>query len=303
MITVSSNLAQCTIIIPTRAAANRADALRRAIRSLCPGGSIKPRIVVVVNGNKYCQNLLEELKESPEVELIQIAAPSLPEAHFAGRRAVNTPFFGFLDDDDEYLPGAIETRLAVMDANPEISLVVTNGYRHVQGQDHPVMTNLANVPRDPLYALFQENWLASCGGLFRARDVSVDTFAGVPHFQQWTWVAFRLSVEGKIKVASLETPTFRIHDTPGSNSKSEEFLFSQVELYQRMLSMSPRPDIARIIRRRILKSWHDVSNHHLKKGTLGPAWTSHLKSLSHPAGWVYLPYTYRLLTFKAGNHA
>jgi hypothetical protein len=167
-----------------------------------------------------------------------------------------------------------------------------------------VMKNLSNVSRDPLYALFQENWLASCGGLFRARDIPVDPFVDVPHFQQWTWVAFRLCVEGEgIKVASLETPTFRIHDTPGSNSKSEKFLFSQVGLYQRMLGMSPRPDIARIIRRRISQAWHDVSCYHLKKGTLGPAWTSHLKSLSHPAGWIYLPYTRKLLTFKTGNHA
>jgi glycosyltransferase involved in cell wall biosynthesis len=302
MTTISSDHAKCTVIIPTLATADRADSLKRAIRSAGQGNCIKPKIIVLVNGRHYCEHLLSELKESSEAHLIRSSASSLAEALLAGRREVSTPFFSFLDDDDEYLPGAIDARLAILEASPEISVVVTNGFRHVQGQDQLAMQNLPNIPQDPLYALFQENWLASCGGLFRTRNVPVDTFLDIHHLREWTWIAFRLASE-EFKIASLDIPTFRIHDTPASASKSEKYLLSQVGLYQRMLSMPPRPDIARIIRRRLPQAWHDVSSHHMEKGALDLAWTSHLKSLRHPAGWKYLSYTRKLLMPKAGSHA
>jgi hypothetical protein len=55
--------------------------------------------------------------------------PSAPNAVKRGREFIKTPFFSTLDDDDEYLPGSTDLKLAVLKSNPKLDLIVTNGYR------------------------------------------------------------------------------------------------------------------------------------------------------------------------------
>jgi hypothetical protein len=284
----------CTIIIATLALRERADSLNNAILSVKTGNESVPNVLVVVNGKQYDAMLVATLQTRSDIQLIQISTPSLSAAILAGRTAVATSFFGFLDDDDEYLPGSIDARLAVLAKHAGASLVTANGYRHVQGEDHPAMHCLANVSEDPLAALYQENWLASCGALFRTDDMPLAFFEEIPRYREWTWLAFRLSCAGK-QVAILDMPCYRINDTIGSESKSDAYLLSQIRIYQQMLKDVCRPDIARIIRGRLSQSWHDVSNHHLNQGDLRAAWVAHLHSLSHSSGWKFFVYTRKLL--------
>ena len=51
---------------------------------------------------------------------------------------------------------------------------------------------LAYAATDPLRALVIENWLASCGGLFRSDRVSIDYFDGVTRHYEWTFLAYSL---------------------------------------------------------------------------------------------------------------
>ena len=204
----------CTVIIPTLAVTERSESLRRAIESLRTEKN-PPAIIVIVNGARFDPRVVCELSSLAYVKLLQIPNPSLPAALLEGRRLVSTPFFSFLDDDDEYLPGAISTRLQILDSFPEADFVVSNGLRNSHGVDKLALTFDQHTFTDPLGALFSSNWLASCGGLFRTSSVSTDLFENIPSYLEWTWLAFHLISTNK-KVAFLDEPTFRIHETPDS---------------------------------------------------------------------------------------
>lgn len=295
-VTGAGRVRECTIIIATLARRERASTLDRAISSLRTGNRSVPNIVVVVNGDRFDRDVVNGLKTLPDVRVHQIPTPSLPAAILAGRQAVETPYFGFLDDDDEYLPGAIDARLGTMATNPRASILVTNGYRNVQGRDRIAMSLTNAVESDPLAALFSENWLASCGGLFRTHDFPPDLFVGIARYLEWTWLAFQIASARKT-VAVLDQPTFRIHDTEGSESKSDEYFQSHVMTLARMLTGTRRRDIRALLRRRIAYAYHDLSNRHLGRRRLGAAWISHLRSLAHPSiGWRFLPFTRHLVS-------
>jgi len=232
------------------------------------------------------------------LQLAPDAPGSLAAGMLAGRRAVTTPFFGFLDDDDEYLPGAVDTRLAAMMVHPDASIVTTNGYRHLHGEDSLAMHNLSHVGGDPLVALFRENWLASCSGLYRSADCPIQFFENLPRHIHWTWLAFQ-AMEAGLHVVTLDFPGFRIHDTVGSSSKSKTYLLTYVELFERMLARTKRPDIARVLRSRLSQAWHDISSFHRDQGAVRAAWIAHWHSVRHPSGWKFMSYTRKLFFFPA----
>ena len=288
---------RCTIIVPTLALRERASSLERAIRSIHAGSSKRSRILVVVNGNRFDPALLSTLRQRSDIDVMYVEMGSSPAAILAGRRQVETEFFGFLDDDDEYLPGAVDLRLRLLSEHPEASIAVTNGYRRKDGVDHRNLDDLVNVPSDPLAALLRQNWLTSCGALYRSADVPSGYFEDSPRHIHWTWLAFRLVEAGK-RVVVADELAYRIHDTEGSASKSSTYLMTQVEVYNRMLAMSSRPDISRTLRRRLAAAWHQVSNHHLREGAVGKAWRAHLQSLRYPSGLRYLTYSRKLVVTK-----
>ena len=200
---------------------------------------------VVVNGQRYDPALLAWLEAQP-VTVTRLQQGSAPLAQLEGRRLVETGYFGYLDDDDEYLPGSLDERLSALQSDPDSDLVVCNGWRARDGHDEPAFNYLAESPADPLRALLRENWLASCGVLFRTATVDVSYFEDPMPYLEWTWLAWRLAVDGR-RIRVSETPGFRIHDTGGSASKSTEYADAQIELYERMLADAPPSDVARMV--------------------------------------------------------
>jgi glycosyltransferase involved in cell wall biosynthesis len=289
--------ADCTIIIATLALRERFATLERAIASIRSGNRAAIHTLVVVNGTRFDAALVDRLRSRPDVRVVQITPSSLSAALHAGRLEVTTKYFGFLDDDDEYLPGAVDARISALGAAPRAGLVATNGYRHLDGVDRLAMNCLPEVPADPLRALFTENWLASCGGLFRSDVIGVEFFAEIARYLEWTWLAFRIASAGH-QVVVLEGPSFRIHDTAGSESKSEAYLLAHAAIYARMLQAATRRDIQDLLRSRLSQAWHDASVHYLHAQQLSAAWRAHLKSIFHGSGWKYLTYTRRLVSLR-----
>ena len=120
-----------TTIIPTMAEEKRRHSLLRAIESIIAASVDPVQILVVVNGSRRSPEVLGKLRELDSVSILSLETGSLPLAILAGRRAVQTPYFCFLDDDDEYLPHAIDLRLAPMRSNEKLDFVVSNGYRGI----------------------------------------------------------------------------------------------------------------------------------------------------------------------------
>ncbi|MFG6457980.1 glycosyltransferase family 2 protein [Roseateles sp. BYS96W] len=284
--------ARVTIIIPTTCEARRSAALGRAIDSILGTADTPPTILLVVNGSRYDAELLERLRQDARLQVVYESVGSLPRALRIGRDAVRTEYFGFLDDDDEYVGDAVTVRRRHLDEHPDVDVVVCNGLREHHGQDQPFLTEFAGAAREPLQAMTRANWLASCGAMYRSARVTADFFDERFKYLEWTLLGFKLAATRRL--AFIDQPTFRINDTPESLSKSEAYEISQAQVLEEILRLALPADVQRAIRRKLASAHHTLSDHYRAQGHWKQAWGHHLKSLRLPGGLAYLGYSRRL---------
>ena len=287
------NHEQVSVIIPTLAENSRFELLKRCVASIRNSTTGACLIIAVVNGSRFAPEVVEWLREQRDVKLITEKTPSLPNALRVGREAVETPFFSTLDDD-EYLPGSTDRKMQTLLANPDADLVVTNGLNNWGGKEALHYSQLSRVPDDPLGALFDSNWLASCNALYRSDRVTPVYFQDSHPFAEWTWLAFRLALHGK-KIVVLDEPCFRYNQTPQSLSQSTSYQEAYPSLFARMLASEPPPRIRELVRRCLSAALHDRSVALLQNGDRAASLTAHLRSLLLPGGLRYLTYTRRLI--------
>ncbi len=254
--------------------------------------AVEVELIVVVNGQRFDPARLAALQANPTLKAVYLETPSPSVACRHGRSLASGEFFAFLDDDDEYLPGGLAARAAAAQADPTVDIVVSNGYSG--GANKPHLTRMAHIERNPLAAMLEENWMASCGALFRRSSCSDEFFADLPKYMEWTLLTFRLLSAGK-RVKVVDTPTYRINDTQQSASKSREYRVATAGVIERMLALQLPADIKRGLRRRLLAARHDLSVLNLEEGDRAAAWKAHLQSLAGIGGLRYLTYTRRLV--------
>jgi len=283
-----------TVIIPTLAEKTRESQLKRCIDSIRKSSKTDILIITVVNGNRFDNELCNWLQQQPDLLFDYQSTPSSPLAQLRGRQLVKTPFFSFIDDDDEYLPDAIDRRLTKFESHPNIDFVVTNGFLFSADKDEILYSKMNDIASDPLTALFIHNWLHNCNHLFRSDSIPDTLFADIHPFAEWTWLAYKLILQGK-SVGVIDEPTFRYYDTPNSLSKSDAYTETFLGLYRKMLSLNPPAKIANLIRKGISADWHNRSDHALQKGYLLKAFICHWHSLFELGGMQYLSYSRHLL--------
>src|SRR5262249_46984075 len=149
--------------------------------------------VVVVNGSIADDDVIAQLKGRRDIRLFFSPKPGVSAARALGRREVDTPFFGTLDDDDELLASSISVRVAPMLADPTIDVVVSNGYHELQGARRLSIDGIDRFQQDPLMALMDVCWLNSAGGLYRSSRVEAAVFDTAPDVMEWTHLAFQLA--------------------------------------------------------------------------------------------------------------
>jgi hypothetical protein len=284
-----------TIIIPTSCTAKRGESLRRAITSIQEAGTGVAGIMIAANGPHIAPELAAELSQRQDLQFVRFEEGSSPKTLSLAVPLVNTDYFGFLDDDDELLPNSLHLRLAALQSQPDADIVLSNGYLCKRGEDTPYLQHLDQVLINPLATFFLENWLPSCGALFRRSGVDLNYFQNYHPYAEWSWLAFRLALDQK-RFCVLDELTFRVYaDTPSSLSKSSEYRQSYISLFQKMLAMNTPPAIQRAIQKRLSQAHHDVSNLLLAEGMIGDSFRHHLLSLRYPSGWHFLPYTRHIL--------
>ncbi len=284
-----------TIIIPTACTARRADSLRRAISSIQMGAVGIAKILVAANGPNVDADLAVELREEFDVRYVYFDEGSSPKTLASAVPLLDTEYFGFLDDDDELLPSGLTRRLAAIQNNPDADILLSNGYFRKDGSDSLCLHHLDTVPENPLEAFFTENWLPSCGALFRSSSVGKKYFENYHPYAEWSWLAFRLAMDQK-RFCVLNEPTFRVHaDTPLSLSKSPEYKNTYVSLYHRMLDSHPPKHIRKILRKRLSQAHHDLSAWYLGEGEIRIAIRHHLFSLKVRSGWCFLPFSWHIV--------
>ncbi|CAN7659111.1 glycosyltransferase family A protein [Pseudoduganella sp. LjRoot289] len=289
-----SETSDVTVIVPSTAQLSRQAEIGRCIRSIRTSSALPVQIIVVVNGTRFDQGICDWLKAQPDVQFVYAELGSAPNAVLEGRRLVRTPYFSFLDDDDEYLPGATDLKRAELLSHPGADLVVTNAFRRCGMEERVLYSHLREVAQQPLLGLFDGNWLHNGNALFRTSAVDTEYFTNYKPYAEWTWLAFKLAMAGKT-VHTLEQPTFRVHVTPGSLSQSDAYFAHYLQLYDSMLAAHPPAAVQHIIRRRISAALHDYSERALERAQGMDALRYHLRSLLQPGGLRYLGYTRHVL--------
>ena len=274
----------------------RAASLRRAIASIQEAGPGLTVILIAANGPQIVPALAAELSQRQDLQFVRFEEASYPKTLSLAVPLVSTDYFGFLDDDDELLPNSLYQRLAIFHNHPDADIVLSNGYLRKQGEDILYLQHLEKVPINPLATFFIENWLPSCGALFRRTGVDISYFQNYHPYAEWSWLAFCLALDHK-RFCVLDKPTFRVYaDTPASLSKSSEYRQSYLSLYQKMLARDLPPGIRRTIKKRLSRAHHDVSNLLLADKKIGLCIRHHLLSLQCMSGWGFISYTWHIIT-------
>ncbi len=283
-----------TIIIRTLAEEHRFAGLQRAIASIRQDDQDLENLTisVVVNGKKADKNILRWLN-SQKLDILIIPEASLPLAFLKGISAVRTPYFGFLDDDDEYITGALDIRISAMEIHPDWDAVVTNGYKCHNGTDTLALTRLRWVTENPLLELFRENWIGSCTSLFRTQSFPEKFFEKIPHYLEWSYIGFKLAFEKKT-IGVIDEPTFRINDTPGSASKSQAYQDTHINFYRHVLTHHLPADVVSEVQTRLQDAWALRALYAMHAKQFSVAQNSLREVAALPKFWRYAPLALRV---------
>lgn len=287
---------QLTVIIPTLADSKRSESLLRAIASVIDQNEPLVKILVVVNGQRFDPDLVSHLESRLDLTVMKIEPPSLSNAIYQGRLAVNTAYFSFLDDDDQYLPGSIQKRLSKLQRNPNCVMVASSGFRESKGLRTSSAFNLSNASKDPFNELAANNWMTSCGGIFRSSLVDSETFKNIPPHHEWTYLAYKILSIGPFCI--VDEPCYIIHDTPGSLSKTTAYSEASAKVLREILKINLPFHARQSVMTRLARAEHDLASKALSNGFRMKAFRHHFNSLLLPSGLRYLSFSRHLVSFK-----
>jgi len=272
-----------SVIIPTRALAVRAALVRRAIDSVLAQEDVRAVPIVVVNGDEPDEALVASLRADRRVRTTTLAAADLPAAILAGRDLVDTPYFAELDDDDEYLPGALALRVRTLVERAESDVVVTNGIVRDSRGDSLHVEDTAAVHRDPLRALLAGNWLLPGTWLCHTARVDRALFAEMPPFRECTFLALRFATT--CRMTFLDTPTLLHHlGTPRAESQSREYTLASLAATRRLLELELPPDVRAAFRASLSADCLDIARLHRCDGRMALAGAWYLRACVQPGG-------------------
>ena len=288
---------QTSIIIASALHCERAATIHAAINSVLNQHPQPAIPILVANGPNIDPELFSYYKNHSSLRFFYLEEAHLPAAIHFGRQQVDTPFFGFLDDDDIYLPHAVETRRVALEHshNGRFDVAVTNGWCQTDDNIVPCYHSMREFSVDPLASLIRHNWLTSCGALYRTETIGLDYFDGLSKYIEWTVTAFRLSINRKINF--VDDFTYRIDRRYSdiSLSRSSEYYAGVLSGLKNIAGL----ELPKHIRKAVLKKYgaatHNISANHLRQRNFTEAWKSHIESLCQPHGVRYISYTARLI--------
>lgn len=280
-----------TVIIPTLCSANRAESLKRGLRSIFDNQCSTEAavcVLVVVNGSSVDEPTFAFLQKQERVKILRLNQPGVAKAQRVGRNAVDTRYFCFLDDDDELVSHSLAWRIEALERNRDIDVLVADGYRNENGVDLPC-NSLPGLDEDPHECLLRANWLASCAALFRTASVRASLWDGVSDYYEFTIIAHALALESKIQFDARFG--YRIHFTPGSASQSTAFRVAEISALEKILAMPLPKKIRRGVEAKLGNAHHIEADQLLRSGTRTAAWRHHQRSLVCPDGHRFVLYT------------
>lgn len=133
-----------TVVIPTH---NRAALLREAIASVLASKLIlSPQLLIVVDDQSTDET--PRVTEEFGVRYLQVRCGGPSPTRNAGLAEVATPYVAFLDDDDCWLPGAVQRQLEALEREPRAAFA----YGRAQRTDMDLSPIGVPFPAEPLPA-------------------------------------------------------------------------------------------------------------------------------------------------------
>ncbi len=269
--------------------------LERAIRSVVSQQGVTLEVLVVVNGNRIEPSLLKQLEDNSDLRVLKREEGNVSAARYHGVCSAKSEFFCFLDDDDEFLPGAMLKRLELFEEHPNADVIVTNGYTYT-GRDelHVSVLSAEEINREPAMTLLKMNWFASLAPTFRKATCAASFFNIRYRYFELTYLFFVLISSGKKIVYDASLTYRRFADNPLSSSKSDAYAAFYPTFLQELYALPLEREIKRAINGKYISALNNLSGSHLSGGRMMAAWRAHLECLRR-GGWQFLPYTRHLL--------
>lgn len=287
--------AEVTVIIPTLCGAERSMELLRAIASIKSQLDVVVKILIVVNGNRYDEELLKKIISTQGVTVLFLETAGIARARHYGREHVETPYFSFLDDDDELYPYSIREQLLTFNSSDSnTGLVVADAYSVYNNRNFGWVATREEIERNPLSALLKANWLIIQSALFKSSLVPAQLFDIKIQSNECTILAFNLAL-ANVKVRVNEKALSIIHDSAVSESKSENFITKETDAIKYIMAMDLPSDIRSGLKYKLSSAFHNNSVYYLRKNFILKSFSSHLRSLFLPSGMRYLAYTRHIL--------
>ncbi|HEV8502009.1 MAG TPA: glycosyltransferase family A protein [Casimicrobiaceae bacterium] len=301
--TTAAAAAGVSIVIATACESVRATAIERAIASVSGQGYPDLDLIVVANGDRIDAEVLDRLAHDSRLRLFTLEEGNVSAARQFGLAQAQGGYFGFLDDDDELLPGAVAQRVELMRHHPEADFVVTNGFVQ-NGSDVPLVDAAlaARINDDPAGSALATNYFASAAALFRSARIEPDIFGFRYMYFEWTYLLFSLLARGK-RLRYADCVTYRMFaNSARSASASEAYVLAYPDFLVELRALPLDKHIDAALVRKHQAALHAASNMHLARDRLGAAWGRHAQSLAG-GGWRYLAHTRHLVRASLGRLA
>jgi len=284
-----------SIIIPTGCETSRCEVLNRSIDSVLSQKGVALELILVLNGPRVDDQVAEQLHQHANIRIIRLPDGNVSLARLAGIRAVRGELFCFLDDDDEFLSGALKIRVSTMRSIRDADVVVTNGLiREIE--DQPMVSEAfakdikANLPK----SILKINWFASAASTFRKAAIEESLFDFPYRYFEWTFLFFSL-IANKKNLLYIHNITYRKYEnTPLSVSKSDAYLLSCPSVLLDVLRLPISIPLKTGVKRKLCSALNAVSKLHRRRNEFLSAWISHLRCLKY-GGWRFAPYTWTLM--------
>ena len=285
-------MATVNVIIPTTCDLRREDLIHRAINSVLKQEQADFELTLVVNGSRVDESLLNRLSARP-IKIIRLAEGNVSQARYAGIVATRGDFFCFLDDDDEFLDGALAHRLTLFDK--DVDCVVTNGWEHSDKDCRLVPVEVATmVAHSPALAFVRHNWFASPGSMFRRGSLDIKLFDIGHRYFEWTLLFFLLISGGK-RIRYDDALTYRVwQDSPMSASRTIEYKMAHAHVLGELLGLRLDGEVLAALRLKRQTALNSQSQLQMEQRQWLNAWRSHVACIM-AGGWRYLLFTRKLL--------
>lgn len=284
-----------TVIIPTSCESSRANFLNRSIKSTEIQQGVQLEILLVCNGNKQDEDLMNALKSTYSLKIVRLEEGNVSKARYEGLRNSNGEYFCFLDDDDEFLEGSLSRRLEIFQSNPKYDVVVTNGLLHTSDGDEQLVseTIASKINSNPSLTFLEQNWFASPASMFKRSTVRLDVFNFQFKYFEWTYLFFSL-ISLKRSFIFDNTQTYRKYeDHPLSVSKTIEYNLAYPDFLQTLKQLNLNEAVKASIHTKYI-ALNSKSNILRQQHKYFEAWKAHLLCLAN-GGFKYIPYTRHLL--------